>query len=544
MPKKSVPQSGFDEAVVDIVADLAQELAPGLRYQRLLDALRRIFPCDAAALLQLHGKARRDPSSRNSSLRDSSQQGSSQQGSSQQGYLQPLAVSGLSEDTLGRRFAVADQPRLARILASAEPVRFVDAELPDPYDGLVDGAPHTLPVHDCLGAALQIDGEPWGVLTLDALRPGTFDRIDRLALRTFVRLAEASVKAARTIDTLRARIDREQRVNQALQAGRDHELIGSSAAMRELQRLIETVAGSDLVVLILGETGVGKELVAQQLHARSARAERPLVYINCAALPETLAESELFGHRKGSFTGALEDRPGKFELADGGTLLLDEVGELSLPVQAKLLRVLQSGEIQRVGSDEYLRVDVRILAATNRDLKREVGDARFRADLYHRLSVFPLLVPPLRERGRDALALAGYFLERDQRRLQVRNVRLSAEAKTALLEYDWPGNVRELEHLMSRAALLATADQGREQRWITIEPHHLGLSGAKSPASPMQVAAPEMTAASLAEATRLFQQQWLRQLLVQSDDNLAQAARLAGMDRSNLFRLLKRLELR
>ena len=510
-------QPAFNQAVVEIITDLAQPLTPAARYQRLLLALREIFPCDAAALLQLR-----------------------------ETILEPMAVSGLSEDTLGRRFVIAEQPRLARILASREPVRFDDAELPDPYDGLVEGGPQHLPVHDCMGATLYIDNQPWGVLTLDALTPGTFDRIDPLALRTFIRLTEASVKAAQTIDGLRAQVDREHQFNQVLMAERRvHELIGKSPVIEALRRSIETVASSDLLVLILGETGVGKELVAQQLHSHSSRANKSMVHVNCAALPETLAESELFGHRRGAFTGAVSDRAGKFELANGGTLLLDEVGELTPAIQAKLLRVLQSGEIQRVGSDRTQLVDVRIIAATNRDLKQEVSEGRFRADLYHRLSVFPIVVPPLRERGRDVLALAGYFLESNQQRLHVRNIRISTEAKQALLAYDWPGNVRELEHVMSRAALLAAADQGYTQRWITIEPAHLGLRAAiqKISAVPAR-ATDEKISITLTAALSEFQKSWLQQLLREHNDNLAAAARAAGVDRSNFFRLLKKMGLR
>jgi anaerobic nitric oxide reductase transcription regulator len=297
-------------------------------------------------------------------------------------------------------------------------------------------------------------------------------------------------------------------------------------------------------VLILGETGVGKELVAQQVHRQSSRAQQSMVHVNCAALPETLAESELFGHRRGAFTGAVSDRAGKFELANGGTLLLDEVGELPLAIQAKLLRVLQSGEIQRVGSDRPLHVDVRIIAATNRDLKNEVAAGRFRADLYHRLSVFPIVVPPLRERSRDVLALAGYFLEHNQQRLHVRNIRLSAPAKQALLGYEWPGNVRELEHVMSRAALLAAAEQGNAQRWISIEPHHLGLRAATASNNAAATASIVTTSTSFSEAMNEFQTSWLQQRLQEHGDNIAAAARAAGMDRSNFFRMLKKLGLR
>jgi anaerobic nitric oxide reductase transcription regulator len=508
----------FNRAVVDIVTDLAQPLTPEQRYQRLLAALREIFPCDAAALLQLRGNT-----------------------------LQALAVSGLSDDTLGRQFLLDHQPRFARIVLNREPVRFsnADHDLPDPYDGLVEGAGSHLPVHDCLGAALTIDNQPWGVLTLDALEPGTFDRIDPLALRTFLRLAEASVKVAQTIDGLRAAVDREHQFSQTLLAERGaQELIGKSVATEQLRRHIETVAGSDLLVLILGETGVGKELVAQQLHRLSPRAKQSMVYVNCAALPDTLAESELFGHRRGAFTGASSDRAGKFELANGGTLFLDEIGELSLAIQAKLLRVLQSGEIQRIGSDRTAHVDVRVIAATNRDLKEQVAAGHFRADLYHRLSVFPIAVPPLRERGRDTLIIAGYFLEQNQSRLNIRNIRLAPASKQALLDYSWPGNVRELEHMMSRAALLAAAEQGKSQRWITIETVHLGLI-ATLPSNVTTAAVEQInTALSLNDAVNEFQKQWVQQSLREHDNNLAAAARAAGMDRSNFHRLLKKLGLR
>ncbi|SUC29237.1 Anaerobic nitric oxide reductase transcription regulator norR [Providencia rettgeri] len=190
---------------------------------------------------------------------------------------------------------------------------------------------------------------------------------------------------------------------------------------------------------------------------KSLRAEYPLIYLNCAALPESVAESELFGHVKGAFTGAISHRSGKFEMADNGTLFLDEIGELSLALQAKLLRVLQYGDIQRVGDDRSLRVNVRVLAATNRDLREEVLEGRFRADLFHRLSVFPLLVPPLKERGEDIILLAGYFCEQYRQRFGLSSVVLSSSLQRYLLNYSWPGNVRELEHAIHRAVVLARA---------------------------------------------------------------------------------------
>ncbi len=523
----------FFSMLTSIVADLSRDLPVNQRYQRLLEAIRQLFPCDAAALLQLDDK-----------------------------HLTPLAIYGLSDDSMGRRFVVTEHPRLARLLASREPVRFAaDSTLPDPYDGLVETADHQLHVHDCMGVSLYIDGRPWGVLTLDALRPGSFDDIDSQQLRTFISLTEATVKAAARMDALQAIALKEQQVSKALLDEGDSrtELIGESAIMRRLKEEIAIVAQSHLTVLVLGETGVGKELVARQVHYRSTRHDRPLVYVNCAALPETIAESELFGHIKGAFTGAGNDRAGKFEIADGGTLFLDEVGELPLSIQAKLLRALQSGEIQRVGSDRHIEVDTRIVAATNRDLTLEVNEGRFRADLYHRLSVYPVIVPPLRERERDILLLAGYLLEANQHRLGVRGLRLGEDARQILLSYRWPGNVRELEHLLSRAALRAISTQGRDQRTVTLNANHLGLDSADL-ATPTSAGLPAAAAAAtelnkrpgellshdetLKSLTDQFQQRLINAALSANQNNQSATAKALGVDRSNLNRLLKRLAIK
>lgn len=506
------------------VVELTQngELTP---YQRLLSSARALVQCDAAALLRLEHDA-----------------------------LVPVAIDGLSEDTLGRRFAVAQHPRLAQLLSSEQGLRFpADCNLPDPYDGLVAGHPNILPVHDCMGAPLVVSGRLWGLVTLDALTPGALADVSPEQLRALKALLEDGIEKQTTIAALAERAEREQAVSRALlQTGQQpRRLLGHSAALQQLLGEINIVASSDLTVLILGETGVGKELVAQQLHAQSARRDRPLIQLNCAALPDTLADSELFGHKRGAFTGAVQDRVGKFELADGGTLFLDEVGELSPSVQAKLLRVLQSGELQRPGSDKALRVDVRVLAATNRDLKHEVAQGRFRADLYHRLSVYPLHVPPLRERGRDVLTLAGGFLEENQHRLGARNLRLSPQAKTALLAYDWPGNVRELEHLINRAALRALSEQGRAARWVAIDPIHLNLGEVASGLMHREAAnaeAPRPTEVldgeGLRAATDAFQRRWIEAALAKHDGAMAAAAREAGMDRSNFHRLALRLGVR
>ncbi|MBI2677347.1 MAG: sigma-54-dependent Fis family transcriptional regulator [Candidatus Koribacter versatilis] len=228
-------------------------------------------------------------------------------------------------------------------------------------------------------------------------------------------------------------------------------IIGESAAMQAAARELQRIAPTDSTVLLLGESGTGKELFARALHQLSPRAQRPLVALNCAAIPETLIENELFGHERGAFTGADSRRAGKFELANGGTIFLDEIGELPEAVQAKLLRALEEKVVERLGGSGPLKVDVRIIAATNRDLEHDAG---FRRDLYFRLAVFPIRIPPLRERGGDVALLADAFLERLRRELRKPKLELAKSARTALTRYAWPGNVRELQNMMERAAIL------------------------------------------------------------------------------------------
>ncbi|MGL6212322.1 sigma 54-interacting transcriptional regulator, partial [Billgrantia desiderata] len=286
------------------------------------------------------------------------------------------------------------------------------------------------------------------------------------------------------------------------------------------------------------------------LHQRSPRRDQSLVQVNCAALPETLAESELFGHVKGAFSGATADRAGRFEAADGGTLFLDEVGELPLPIQAKLLRALQNGEVQRLGEDTPRRVDVRIIAATNRQLADGVRDGLFRADLYHRLSVYPVAIPPLRERGSDVLVLAGHFLEINRARLGVRSLRLAPRAEAVLLGYHWPGNVRELEHVISRAAIKALGHGARRDDIVTLEPEWLDLPhGEPLKGEPLKAdsRAPDTQALATHDIEPLRRQvedtqRWaIRQALAACDGNWANAARRLAVDPSNLHKLARRL---
>ncbi|WP_090274212.1 nitric oxide reductase transcriptional regulator NorR [Halopseudomonas litoralis] len=505
--------------LLPLLDDLSRDLPQTEHYRRLLLALRGCLPCDALALLRLEGE-----------------------------QLVPVAVLGLSPDTLGRRFKVAEHPRLAALLASSGATRFAaNCGLPDPYDGLVESTPGRLQVHDCLGCALYIDNRPWGLLTLDSLDPARFGHIDLPSLEAFTRLAAATVKACERMSSLTRQAEDERRLaetwRQAAHCVPSQELIGNSEAHQHLVKEIELVAGSHLAVLISGETGVGKELVAQAIHRQSARWNNPLISLNCAALPEALVESELFGHVRGAFSGATGARGGKFELADGGTLFLDEIGELPLSVQAKLLRVLQNGQLQRLGSDREQRVDVRIIAATNRDLAEEVRAGRFRADLYHRLSAYPLRVPALRERGRDVLLLAGYFLEQGRARLQLHSLGLTPDAREVLLAYDWPGNVRELEHLIGRA-MLRTRTRGTPTMPLQLSAADLGLTTVLSPIGiAAQIPERDHSHDGLREAVDAYQRQLIETLLQRNNGNLSATARTLQIDRGNLHRLTRRLGL-
>ncbi|WP_369936245.1 sigma-54-dependent transcriptional regulator [Xanthomonas tesorieronis] len=299
-------------------------------------------------------------------------------------------------------------------------------------------------------------------------------------------------------------------------------LLGHSAAMRTVHKRIGLAAASDLPVLVSGETGTGKELVARALHRASARAGAAFVAVNCAAIPTELMESELFGYRKGAFSGAVADRPGLIREADGGTLFLDEIGDMPLPMQAKLLRFLQEGEVSPLGGRGAQKVDVRVVAATHRELAQLVADGRFRSDLRYRLNVVPIELPPLRERGDDIVLLAQHFLEEGATTART----LSAAAQARLRAYPWPGNVRELRNAMQRCQVLV--------RTPTIEAHDLDelLAGdaATAPA--------EAPALTLPEAIAQLEQQMIQAALTQAQGNRAEAARRLGIHRQLLYRKL------
>lgn len=513
------------QALIELAIDLTNSLNSQNRFDRLLDTVKKAVPCDAVVLLHLEGDT-----------------------------LTPLAQMGLSRDVMGRRFRVDEHPRFQEICRACGPLRFPsDCKHADPYDGLMMAEEGDLPVHACMGLPLMINQRLLGLLTLDSMNPGVFDDIPRRTLDIVSAMSAATLRTALLLEQLEdASSHNAQVVRELTSEARQRdggELVGSSEAMQALQREISLVAPSDFTVLIEGETGVGKELVARTLHARSPRADRALVYVNCAAIPDTLIESELFGHVRGAFTGADRSRPGKFRLADHGTLFLDEIGELPLSAQSKLLRVLQSQEIQTLGQDKTEMVDVRILAATNRDLQKEVEAGRFRADLYHRLRVYPLPVPPLRQRDGDVTELSGFFCEQLRRRLGLQQLALHPDAMTLLESYTWPGNVRELEHVLSRAALQARVSS-REGR-ATIRVQHLelaepkpGISGGASAEAlkePSEIANVTAYGGSLKSLTENFQRQLIRQELTRFEGNWAAAARVLEMDRANLSRLAKRL---
>lgn len=505
-----------------LIADLTADLPAAVRLHRLVGILKTWFGCGAVVLLRL-----------------------------EETVLRPVAQDGLVKEALGRRFSVAEHPRLATLLQTREPLVFDPASpLPDPYDGLLlDMAHEPLPVHDCMGMALHVEGQLWGVLTLDAMQAGTFEEEARQRLSQVSLVVEAAIRVGRMEQHIKAmrRFNGDRLMERdVLDRASPEEIIGHSTALNEAVRELAVVAGSDLPVLFLGETGVGKELFARQLHRQSQRGGGPLVQVNCAAMPETLAESELFGHAKGAFSGAMSDRPGRFEAATGGTLFLDEVGELPLPVQAKLLRTLQNGEIQRLGSDQPRKVDVRIIAATNRDLRQEVRDGCFRADLYHRLSVYPFRVPPLRERVDDILPLAGHFLELNRARLGARSLHLSPEAEAALCQYHWPGNVRELEHVISRASLKALVQGSDRSQIIRLEAGWLDLDITVSPVVAKDSNLSEAVPSSLTlnQAVVIAQRRQIRQALSETQGNWRQAALKLDIDASNLHRLARRLGLK
>jgi two-component system response regulator AtoC len=356
-----------------------------------------------------------------------------------------------------------------------------------------------------------------------AMRLGAFDYLlkpfELDALEAIVRKALELRQVRAENRYLRERLDG---------AGGERQMLALSPAMRQVLERVEQVAATPTTVLITGETGVGKEVVARAVHETSPRRERLLVALNCAAIPGELLESELFGHVRGAFTGAQSAREGKFELADGGTLFLDEIGDMPAPLQAKLLRVLEDSVVERVGSNKRIQVDVRVISSTNRDLAAAVRDGTFREDLYYRLNVFHLRVPPLRERAEDVRPLAESFLARFGREFGKGTLRLSDDAVARLERHAWPGNVRELQNVMERAAVLAGPSATIEERLVA----ELLPSQQSNPAP--------ADGLRLAPAIEETERALVTQALEQCGGNKAEAARVLGVSERTLWYKLKK----
>ncbi|HTR66162.1 MAG TPA: sigma 54-interacting transcriptional regulator [Terriglobales bacterium] len=369
-------------------------------------------------------------------------------------------------------------------------------------------------------------GEVIGVIYLDSRNPGKLFDQDHLQVMTAVAgIASLALENVRQWESLKEE-------NQLLreEINLEHNMVGASPRMQQVFEVIRRVAPTDSTVLIQGESGTGKELVARAIHHNSPRAQRPLVAVNCAALTETLLESELFGHERGAFTGAIAQKKGKIEAAQGGTLFLDEVTEMAVELQPKLLRVLQEREFERVGGTRPIKADIRLVAATNRDLQEAVESGKFRKDLYYRLNVVAVTMPSLRERREDIPALAEHFIVKAGRRAQGRAKALSPEARACLMNYDWPGNVRELENALERAVVLSTGEV------ILIDDLPEVLLESAAPAC-----AP---AAKYHGSVRDSKKQLVVQALQQANGNYIEAAQILGLHPNSLLRLIRNLGLK
>ncbi len=365
-----------------------------------------------------------------------------------------------------------------------------------------------------------------GVLYLESSGAGAvFTQEDLELLAAIAGLGVIGIENARQFERLS-----NENLQLRAEVSLTHDMVGRSPRMREVYQFVERVAASDSTVLIYGESGTGKELAARAIHKNSGRKDQAFVGLNCAALTETLLESELFGHEKGAFTSAVSLKKGYLEVAEGGTIFLDEIGELSPILQAKLLRVLQEREFVRVGGTRPIKIDVRFLAATNKDLQKEVREEKFRADLYHRLNVISLTLPPLRERPEDIAELAGYFAARYAKKCNRQVKGVSEAALTCLRQYDWPGNIRELENAMERAVVIGGSER--------IVPEDL-------PDSVQESGQGEATApAKYHEAIRNLKKQMILSALEQAEGNITDAAKMLGVHANYLHRLMRNLELR
>jgi transcriptional regulator with GAF, ATPase, and Fis domain len=381
-------------------------------------------------------------------------------------------------------------------------------------------------VRSVLAVPLEVQGTVLGVLYLDASSPGVRFDSDLLQLVTALgNITALALENARHLERLGGE---NRRLNEELNI--HHSMVGESKAMQDVYGFISRVAGRDSTVLISGESGTGKELVARAVHVNSGRAEKPFVAINCAAITETLLESEMFGHERGAFTGAVAQKKGKLETAEGGSVFLDEIGELAVPMQAKLLRVLQEREFERVGGTRPIKLDVRLIAATNRDLNEASRNGTFRLDLYYRLNVVSLHMPALRERREDIPLLAAFFAARHGERVKRRVAGISPQARACLMRYQWPGNVRELENAIERAVVLGSTE--------VILPEDLPDSILE------ETSASGEPVSALHDGIREAKKQLIERAIEQANGNYTEAAKILGVHPNHLFRLIRTLQMK
>ncbi|MBE0425306.1 MAG: sigma-54-dependent Fis family transcriptional regulator [Nitrospirae bacterium] len=367
---------------------------------------------------------------------------------------------------------------------------------------------------------IMISGHGNIELAVKATKMGAYDFLEKPLSLDRILLATKRAIERKTLEmenrVLKQNLKKQQR------------LVGDSQKMNQLQEQMDMAAKSNSRVLILGESGSGKELVAHILHEKSSRAEKPFVEVNCAAIPQELIESELFGHEKGSFTGAFERKKGKFELADEGTLFLDEVGDMSLTTQSKVLRVIETQEFQRVGGSKNIKVDVRIIAATNKDLFEEVKKSTFREDLFYRLHVIPIIVPPLRERKEDIPELVEYFLGYFATEYGQKPKKITPEALKAFESYDWPGNIRELRNVIERLVIMTQSD--------VITPKNIIIEGASR--------SDYFSFKTLKEARESFEKDFIIKKLEENNWNISKTAEILNIERSNLHRKIKAYDIK
>ena len=467
--------------------------------EKVLDAVLAIVPADQAAiLLTENGRAGFSPSFASIVGRDR-----------RLGTNQPIHAS---------------QTILKRVLEENLAVLSSDVQSDDAFrdaESLLERR-----IHSVLAVPLEVQDKMLGVMYLDASSPGARFNSDLLQLVTTLgNITALAIENARHLERLGGE---NRRLHEELNI--HHSMIGESKAMHEVYGFVSRVAGRDSTVLISGESGTGKELVARAVHMNSGRADKPFVAINCAAITETLLESELFGHERGAFTGAVSQKKGKLEIAEGGTVFLDEIGELAVPMQAKLLRVLQEREFERVGGTRPIKLDVRLIAATNRDLKEASRTGGFRPDLYYRLNVVSLQMPALRERREDIPMLAAFFAAQYAEKVKRRVAGISPEARTCLMHYDWPGNVRELENAIERAVVLGSTE--------------LILAEDLPDSILEETAASGEPVSALHDGIREAKKVLIERAIEQAHENYTEAAKILGVHPNHLFRLIRTLNLK